>query len=232
MHIMTWNIGRRRALPLLQPLLAAHSPTIVMLQEASLPVDWHDRHTGAAVPGYEWGSCVLASAGRLDPVSFTEYEGWLSGAIWSDGPARIAVFSLHSPTGTGRSYIEESAQMVSLVSTAVDNDLPVVIGGDFNFTSFGERAADEPIRTTKEEREALQRFEALGFSLGWRSAHKDGPLPQTLRWSGNRVTPYHCDGFLVRGHAIAACDVLRTADLGFPSDHEPVLLELAPKGAA
>lgn len=231
MHILTWNLAQRRALPSLQAIRVAYRPQLLMLQEAARPTDWAGAAVGCAVPGKTCGSWLLATEGTLASLAVPGYDGWLTGATWSIGERRIACFSLHAPSGTGHSYVAECRRMVGLIDQIVSRDMPLIIGGDFNFRSFGKRAEGEEPANTKEESEALDEFAALGFSVAWRSANPSGPMPQTLRWSGNQATPYHCDGFLVRNLIISSCDVLSTESLGFPSDHEPVLLQLAPTAA-
>jgi hypothetical protein len=103
-----------------------------------------------------------------------------------------------------------------------------VIGGDFNFKSFGERLASESIQTDRSEFRALQEFRANGFSVAWRDSHPAEPLPQTLRWNGAPTTPYHCDGFLTRGFVETAitCDVVSAEFAVGYSDHNPLLLQV------
>jgi hypothetical protein len=58
--------------------------------------------------------------------------------------------------------------------------------------------------------------------------HPGSPLAQTLRWSGNRSTPYHCDGiFAPRAlrDRLLKCEVLAGPPWERLSDHNPVLAE-------
>src|SRR5690606_14082106 len=96
----------------------------------------------------------------------------------------------------------------------------------FNFLSLGERLPSESLRSTAEELKALKDIRALGFTVAWRDSHPSAPLPQTLRWSRNQETPYHCDGFLVRGAEIVSCEVIAAPEILAVSDHNPVLLEI------
>ena len=232
MHFLAWNLCQRRAMPALASVVAANAPKLLMLQEAVRPLGWIGDAVGAAVPGEQWGSWLLAREGTLTPIAVPEYTGWLTGATWIHGAHRVACFSLHAPSGTDESYVAECLKMVDLIDREVGRTAPVVIGGDFNFKSFGERAENDAPANTKEELQALAQFDDRGYAVAWRSANHGAPLPQTLRWSRNRLTPYHCDGFLVRGLGITSCKVLPTENIGFPSDHDPVLVELVPAGAA
>ena len=60
----------------------------------------------------------------------------------------------------------------------------------------------------------------------WQTMHPRSPLAQTLRWTGNRETPYHCDGiFAPRAwrNKLLRCDVIAGAAWNRLSDHNPVL---------
>ena len=72
----------------------------------------------------------------------------------------------------------------------------VVIGGDFN-VPVGHSPG--PARPTSKQEVAIQARLADEFGLVncWRAANPSRPLCQTLRWTGNRTTPYHCDGLFV-----------------------------------
>ena len=61
----------------------------------------------------------------------------------------------------------------------------------------------------------------------WKVANPDRPLAQTLRWTGNRETAYHCDGLFVPAawrERIRMCDVVT----GWEelSDHNPVVVDI------
>jgi hypothetical protein len=60
----------------------------------------------------------------------------------------------------------------------------------------------------------------------WQSANPDLPLPQTLRWTGDRTIPYHCDGIFVPKSwrdRLRSCVVLDGDEWNLLSDHNPVL---------
>jgi hypothetical protein len=191
-----------------------------MLQESHDPGSAHHA-LWQAVPGQVWGSAVVVRRGVVRPIAVAGYEGWVTGGEWvthDDGqPIRQTfVFSVHSPTTDAfaerASYVSESRSIVRAIVAAVPSACELVIGGDFNFKSLGERLPSEELQTTPQEREALTEFRAASLVPAWHAAHPDRPLPQTLRWTGNRVTPYHCDGFLLRPSAAerALCEVLST----------------------
>jgi hypothetical protein len=183
------------------------------------------------VPGQGWGSAVVVTRGALDAVSIPGFEGWAVGGEWQTAAgqapeSRRFLFSVHSPTkksGKGGGYVAESRAIVRAIVAAVPPDCQLVIGGDFNFKSLGERQRDETVQTPTVERAALKEFADVGLVPAWQAVHPGKPLPQTLRWTGNRSAPYHCDGFLMwpAVAARAVCEVL-TAHWLEASDHYPV----------
>src|SRR5205823_4413639 len=122
----------------------------------------------------------------------------------------------------------ESRNIVAAICAQVPLEAPLVIGGDFNF-SLGERLPSESIRTTKQKEVILQDFRANGFLIAWRDSHPGEPLPQTLRWTRQPTTPYHCDGFLTRGipQSSIRCDIISEESVTCHSDHNPVILNVA-----
>lgn len=230
--ILSWNThfggGTAAAIRLARKLGA----DAVLLQEATVP-DWQGAATGAIVPGQPWGSWVLMRTGAIESLLIAGYDGWVSGGLWTGGPwgeTGVYLFSIHSPTsseGDDRgTYVAESKRIVEGICGAVSPEAPLVIGGDFNFTSFGLRQASESIRNTAAERAALEDFRSRGFSLAWPECHPGSPLPQTLRWASNPSVPYHPDGFLVRGLGSTelTCEVVSGPLIESSSDHNPVLL--------
>jgi endonuclease/exonuclease/phosphatase family metal-dependent hydrolase len=170
----------------------------------------------------------------MSPIIIPGYTGWVTGGRWLDGTdGEISVFSIHSPTSAAKqargSYVEESRAIVTAICAGVPASDRLIIGGDFNFKSFGERLDFESIRTTKSEGHAIEEFRAAGFTLAWRDSHPGEQLPQTLRWKRQPAIPYHCDGFLTRGFPPVAvsCEVISGASATQHSDHHPVLLTIA-----
>ena len=105
----------------------------------------------------------------------------------------------------------------------------IALAGDFN-VAVGMRGPDELVKMSKAERELMNRFcEELNLVPCWQTVHPARPLAQTLRWSGNRTAPYHCDGiFIPRAwrHRIESCDVIAGPEWEQLSDHNPVLAVL------
>ena len=233
MILLTWNVesgrGTETALRVADQLAA----DVLLLQETALVLNWQGAACCGQVQQRAWGSAVLVRHGSLQPLPVAAYSGWVTGARWRPGradfPQAIDLFSIHSPTSSDQApragYVAESLQIVRAICAMDTTDVPLVIGGDFNFKSFGERLPSERLATSRSELEALREFRDLGFCVAWRDAHPGLPLPQTLRWKGARATPYHCDGFLLRGIDVRTiqCEVLSSGFVTRQSDHNPLV---------
>lgn len=227
MRIVTWNLmnGAGGAISL------SLEADILLLQEATAaPAGsiWEK------VPNSRWGSAVVTTLGTGQPVAVPGYEGWVVGAEVDSQFGPLAVFSVHAPSSTAasprRPYTDEVVRILGLIREAVRPGVHLVIGGDFNFT-LGERHTSEAMRTSAAERRALAAISDAGLVSCWSASHPDEPLPQTLRWSGDRApgktTPYHCDGILVpqAWSDWVECEIL-TAQPYMVSDHNPVAAAL------
>jgi endonuclease/exonuclease/phosphatase family metal-dependent hydrolase len=103
----------------------------------------------------------------------------------------------------------------------------VVIGGDFNVTVSHWPGPERP---TGRQDLAIQARLADEFGLlnCWQATNPDQPLPQTLRWTGDRAIPYHCDGIFVPKawqDRLQSCVVLAGGDWERLSDHNPVVAQ-------
>lgn len=231
MTILNWNTDRGRGATAATGLADQLQADVVLLQEAAALSPWGSDRLLRPVWHGKWGSALLVRVGTLEEVRIAGFEGWVVGGIWT--PRQTALFSVHSPTSSDQEpreeYIRESLKIICAVHRAIPADVPLVIGGDFNFKSFGTRAPGEALANTPEELVALQEIRKLGFYAAWRGAHPEGALAQTLRWTRNPATPYHCDGFLFRGfHSKSAlCEVFSSEALTEHSDHNPVALWLS-----
>jgi len=238
MRFVSWNLNRGRAGGAWQAIARDHGADLVLLQEATKPESDSVSQWEAVLPQL-WGSAVIAMDGQLQRVEVPAYRGWVTGARWSRGTKssgeEVYVFSIHSPThrkeAPRKSYVNESRTIVHQIDSAVPIDAPLIIGGDFNFASLGERVDGERLSTHSDEQKALDEFRSKRFLVAWRDLHPVAPLPQTLRWTGDRTTPFHCDGYLVRGLDASRlmCEVLLNEQLDAVSDHRPVTLVYAPK---
>ena len=232
MRLLSWNTdhGRGTAAAIeLANRLGAHA---LMLQEAQPPSSWSGEAVGGLVADHTWGSWVLVRSGALEPIAIAGYSGWVIGTRWQRPDADdVYLFSVHSPTSSENepraSYVAESRAIVMAICARVPSTAPLLIGGDFNFKSLGQRLPSESIQAKKAELQALQEFRSQGLSVAWQDCHPGEPLPQTLRWRNDPSMPFHCDGFLTRNlHAMLNCDVIQPESEGPLSDHNAVLLNL------
>lgn len=215
------------------------SPDIVLAQECRLPQDStgerfrparEDTLLWAPVPARRWGSAVLLRALRATALRIPGFAGWVTGAelagpSWSGGrPLRL--FSIHCPVGE-RGYVRTLHEVLDrLARLRAGADL--VLGGDFNVV-VGNRQPSERLTMTRGEREILNRLSA-DFDLVscWQAANPGRPLAQTLRWSADRLAPYHCDGIFVPSSwasRLASCRVVKGSRWMGLSDHNPVMAE-------
>ena len=233
---MSWNLEQGRGDDAWQSLAREVSAELMLLQEASepkvsVPPIWN------AVPGRLWGSAIVVENGSLASLPvLEEYKGWLVGARWHSENWRVPkgahVFSLHAPTSSKetprRSYVGEVRSIVDWILKVTPESAPLLIGGDFNFKSLGERVAGESLGDARDELVALSSFREKKLLVAWRDLNPGVALPQTLRWKGNRATPFHCDGYLIRGfdRTDLSCDVHTSERFHRASDHYPVTLTL------
>jgi endonuclease/exonuclease/phosphatase family metal-dependent hydrolase len=114
-------------------------------------------------------------------------------------------------------------------------DADLVLGGDFN-VAVGHRQPGETLRVSHGERTILDRLAGeFGLISCWQAAHPGRRLAQTLRWSGDRLAPYHCDGIFAPaawGARLASCRVVTGARWARLSDHNPVVAEFRADGYA
>jgi endonuclease/exonuclease/phosphatase family metal-dependent hydrolase len=235
MRIVTWNLDQGKGASAWPRLQASLGADLVFLQETKSP-HWHGAQAWASVPGCDWGSAVLATTGTFRAIPVPGYQGWVVGGEWlnsghnTDGRSRY-VFSVHAPSPTQsqprRSYVEEVMTILDLTAKVIPPNEELMLGGDFNFVSLGERKGSAGLDTTAAERQALAHFGRLGLVSCWAAAHPGRPLAQTLRWSGDktpgRSTAYHPDGIFVPAswQEGVVSEVLTSACFEV-SDHYPV----------
>lgn len=235
MRIVTWNLKRDKAADVWPRLQSALNADIVLLQEARKP-DCCGSPAWENVPGQDWGSAVLVTQGKIRSITIEGYEGWCVGGELIESGLNangrpLFVFSLHAPTGNSNQprgpYVDEVVAVLNLIHASLPSDADLVLGGDFNFLSLGERKEGESLQTTPKERDALEIFKDRKLVSCWQAAHPGRPLPQTLRWSGDKTpdksTPYHCDGIFIpqAWSSPIFCEVLTSACFEV-SDHYPV----------
>jgi endonuclease/exonuclease/phosphatase family metal-dependent hydrolase len=178
-----------------------------------------------------WGSAVFSRTGAVKRVRVPGFAGWvvgaeISGASWQAGLADpLLAFSVHAPS-KGESYPRQVNQLLDRVRK-VAGGREVVIGGDFNLTVSHWPGPERP--TGKQDLAIQARLaDEFGLLNCWQAANPGRPLCQTLRWTGNRTVPYHCDGLFVPkawAGRLESCVVLAGADWDRLSDHNPVLAQ-------
>jgi exonuclease III len=215
------------------------APDIVLAQECRAPQDSPGERFRAgaldtllwspAAPR-RWGSAVLLRGHRATSLPIPEFAGWvvgaeLSGPSWSaERPLRL--FSIHCPAGT-RGYIRTMHEILDRIAP-LRAGADLILGGDFNVV-VGHRQPHERIRMSRGEREILDRLSSeFDLITCWQAANPGRPLAQTLRWSADRLAPYHCDGIFVPSAwaaRLVSCRVIRGPRWAGLSDHNPVVAE-------
>lgn len=230
--IMTWNLRKNGGVVLLPQIYSALKPDILLLQECKRPnlegsIHWQDQGH------HDKGSAVVCRSGEIEPIDIPGYEGWvvggrLVGCNFETGDRPLSVFSIHAPTGnTKRKRRNYVLEVESILGYLEENVLPhsnIILGGDFNFISLGQRLEVEDLRTSGPETRALQKLSALGLVSCWTSTHRDQALAQTLRWSNDPTKAFHCDGIFVPAEWTGQilCEIM-TSDCFKVSDHNPVI---------
>ncbi|HKQ61529.1 MAG TPA: endonuclease/exonuclease/phosphatase family protein [Candidatus Polarisedimenticolaceae bacterium] len=179
-----------------------------------------------------WGSAIYARAARLAPLEIPSHAGWVVGgeleaAGWL-GESRVRVFSIHGPAGR-RGYIATMHEILDGLAP-YRRGAELILAGDFN-VAVGHRPPGDPLQLSRGERAILDRLTGeFALISCWQTAHPGRRLAQTLRWSTNPATRYHCDGIFVPrawSERLVACRVVRGARWQALSDHNPVAAEFA-----
>ena len=207
-----------------------HIAPHLMLTQESKPDQHAKGHWREALSG-RWGSGVFGED-RISPIDVGGFDGWVVGGELKASALRLKrslrVFSVHCPAGD-HGYVRTMHEILdALAPIAKRADL--LLGGDFNVAT-GYRAKDEPVKFTKGEKDLLDRI-TREFKLiaCWQTANPNLPLAQTLRWTGNREAPYHCDGIFIPRtwrERLKSCTVLSGPQWDALSDHNPVVAVIA-----
>jgi endonuclease/exonuclease/phosphatase family metal-dependent hydrolase len=216
------------------------APDVVLGQECRPPhdcpgerfrLDANDSFHWRPARAGRWGSGILARAEKLAPIEVPQFDGWVVGAelrVARVSARPLRIFSVHGPAGE-RGYIRTMHEILDRI-VRLRSGADLVLGGDFN-VAVGYRPATDPRPFSRGERDLLDRMGGeLDLIACWQTANPGKPLAQTLRWTANPKTPYHCDGiFVPRAWAarLASCRVVRGARWTELSDHNPVVAEIA-----
>lgn len=175
-----------------------------------------------------WGSAVFSKTGSVNPLAVPGYCGCvvgaeISGASWQADP--FLAFSVHAPVLKG-SY-SKPVNMILDQIRKIAAGREVVIGGDFNLTVSHWPGSERPV--SKQDLAIQARLaDEFGLLNCWQAANPDQPLHQTLRWTGDRTIPYHCDGLFVPKSwkdQLESCVVLSGEEWNRLSDHNPVIAQ-------
>jgi len=246
MKLLTYNLrngGGKKYNPW-KRMTEEFSPDIVFAQESRHPQTYREPeefnnfkgcvHSNVATHE-SWGSAILSRTHELTRVSLSqpEYEGWVVGAIAHDviiggKQQSILLISLQAPTISG-SYEGHVENIVSAIAAKWPNT-PMVLAGDFNLTTAISRPDSLLGKNTDGEIRILDKLrKEFGLVNAWQHLHPDEDLPQTLRWSGDKSKPYHCDAiFLTQNHLphLIRATVKSDGDWGIMSDHNPIFVIL------
>jgi len=176
-----------------------------------------------------WGSAIFSKTGSVKQHKIPRFNGWVVGAeistpAWQRaGDRPLAVFSVHVPYGQGGYTKQAHALLDEIVRLTVGKD--VIIGGDFNLSISHTSRINKPMKTRDAAIQA-RLAEEFGLMNCWQEANPGRQPAQTLRWTGNRTIPYHCDGIFAparwRDH-LRSCSILSGAEWDHLSDHNPVI---------
>ncbi|MEM9486060.1 MAG: endonuclease/exonuclease/phosphatase family protein [Cyanobacteria bacterium P01_F01_bin.116] len=215
------------------------NPDILLLQETLSPREYLPEDIYQAcqcqihwvpVNQRRWGSAVYVRRGQITPLEPLSdvFLGWVVGIKVTDvgkpmeRGQSLYIYSVHGPS-LKSSYVKQ----VNLILDKIRHQLPagaaVIIGGDFNL-SLGFRHTSEELQQNHPK--LMRRFQReFGLINCWQMANPNQDLPQTLRWSNNKTTPYHCDGIFAPASwypYLESAEVITGDDWNSLSDHNPV----------
>ena len=255
MRIATWNVNSVRArLNRLLPWLEEHQPDVLCLQETKV-VDEQFPFEPIEDQGYECrvfgqktynGVAILSRVGSEDVVTgFPDDEDDAQKRVIGCQVGDVQILNLYVPNGSEvgsdkyRFKLDWLARLRAFLDERYDANEKLVVTGDFNIT-FDDRDVHDPelwhekILCSTPEREALAEVMAFGLSDALRHFTDEAGI---YTWWDMRQLAFpknhglRIDHFLVTKPALEAATgvtVDREARKGKqPSDHAPVILELA-----
>jgi endonuclease/exonuclease/phosphatase family metal-dependent hydrolase len=206
-------------------------------QDRHVPLLTHPHLQGQSVwdmaAPNRWGSAIFTKTGAIKQLLIPTFNGWVVGAeitrpTWRrKGNRSLAVFSVHVPYGKGGYVGQANALLDEIARLAAGKD--VIIGGDFNLSISPVSRADTPMPTRNAAIHA-RLAEEFGLMNCWQEANPGRQPAQTLRWTGNRTIPYHCDGIFAPARwrkRLQSCCVLSGEEWDQLSDHNPVIATFA-----
>lgn len=179
-----------------------------------------------------WGSAIFSKTGTLQPIAVESFDGWvvgaeLTGASWQPDGESTLVFSVHAPGGLGGYAGRVNAILDAIEQIAGGSE--VIIGGDFNL-SVSNWSGSAMAVSKKDLAIQARLADRLGLINCWQEANPNQEPGQTLRWTREPTTPYHCDGIFVPKSwrsRLKSCSILSGDEWNRLSDHNPVVAELS-----
>ena len=249
MKLVTWNVNSLAVrMPRVLELLAQHAPDAVLLQETRAEPDAFPADELRAA-GYEsahhsagrWAGVAILSRTPLEDVcAGLAGEPAVDEARWIEATtAGLRLASVYVPNGREVGHPEYVKKLAFLDAARERIGTLDVLGGDFNVCPADIDVYDPAAfaGSTHVQPEERARFAALldgGHVDAFRALHPDEP---GFTWWDYRQGHFHrkmglrIDAFLVAralADRIQACGIDRNYRKGpKPSDHAPLLLELA-----
>jgi len=213
-------------------ILSATTPDLLLVQETKDPTQFTkdlleplniDGVLWNAADQNRWGSAVLWQGEKLTEITVPGFGGWVTGGEVRLQEHDVFVFSVHLPRSEG-TYVKAAHLLMDELAPIVGTT-PCLVGGDWDFTAC-LRDPGDPRGHRPGEVEFIHRMaDEFHLQAAWRLAHPKGDLPQTLRWTREPRTPYHCDGLFVpanlRGQGMTARVLSGLPWLNL-SDHNPL----------
>jgi exodeoxyribonuclease-3 len=251
--LVTWNVNSLKVrLPRLLEFLEAHSPDVVLLQETKCAPDafpaveleaagYHAVHHS----GGRWAGVAILARGEFGDVAVgLPGEPAVDEARWIEATVGgVRVVSVYVPNGREPDtptyddklrFLDAMAARIAALSGE-----PLVVAGDFNVCPadldvYDPAALAGATHVTPPERERFQALLAAGTVDAFRQLHPDEP---GFTWWDYRQGHFHRGmGLRIDAHLVSAplapkiqsCGIDRNFRKGTkPSDHAPLLLELA-----
>lgn len=255
MLAVTWNVNSLRArMPRVQELLEVHRPDVLLLQETKTAPDQFP-HLDLAAAGYQvadhsggrWAGVAIAAVTDVEDVvvglpgtPVPDQARWVEATV--DGVRFVSVYVVNGRAPDDPAFLDKLAFLDAMHDRLAELRAggPVVLGGDLNIAPADMDVWDperfrHSTHVTPAERGRLAAMLDLGYVDAVRHLHPDGPA---YTWWDYRAGAFHkrqglrIDLFLV-GDDLATGIDRAGIDRGFrkgpkPSDHAPLLLEIAP----
>ena len=236
MKIVTYNLrnGGKKGSKQWEKIIEEFSPDLILAQEtrqpqSSFPDEQNSLESWSSIwnpVNPKWGSAILAPRYEIIPIPVQGFEGWVVGgkidSFAIGGVARpVSIFSIHTPSGNYEKNVNDILDCVQKVADGSE----ILIGGDFNITT----AVRHPGEGSNNTKAGLAIFDRLRKKFGlincWQVAHPNENLHQTLRWTGDKEFPYHCDGIFIPHSWLRYLESCEIVSAGWPemSDHNPIV---------